>query len=80
MLFRKSTFEVFGFVVPTVLVDVMNVEVRPERIYLAVSVGGQPVEVDVAVVTSSGIPHSDAWVVVGIELYPGRENHADHPE
>ena len=53
MFSRWPTFQIRGFVVPTVLVDVMNVEVRPERIYFAVRVGGETMEVDVAVMSSS---------------------------
>ena len=53
MFSRRPTFQIRGFVVPAVLVNVMNVEVGPEGIYLAVSVGGETMEVDVAVMSSS---------------------------
>jgi hypothetical protein len=77
---RRPTFEIIGVVVPAVFVDVMNVQFRPEVVYFAVGVGGETMEVEIAVMPSSGIPDSKARVMIDIELYSGRENHADHPE
>jgi hypothetical protein len=76
---RRSSFEVTGIVVPAIFVDVMNVEVGPEVVNLVVSVGGETMEVDVAVVTSSRIPHSNAGVVVQVELDARAEYHVNNP-
>ena len=78
MGFGLSRFEVLRSVVPAVVVDVMDFEVSPEVVDLAVGVGDQPVEVEIAVVTDFGIPRSDARVVVDVELYPGADDHTDH--
>ena len=80
MRFGLAGFEVFRLVVPVVVVDVMDPQVSPEVVDLAVRVSDQPVKVEVAVVADLRIPRSDTRVVVDIELYPGREDHADHPE
>nr|WP_276221321.1 hypothetical protein [Halomicroarcula sp. DFY41] len=74
------SFEVVGIVVPAIFIDVVNVERRPEIVEVAVGVGGQPVEVEIPVVTSLRVPHAEPWIVVEIELYTGLENHADHPD
>ncbi len=76
---RRPTFEIIGVVVPAIFVDVMNVQFRPEVVYFAVGVGGETVEVEIAVMPSSGIPDSKARVVIEVELYPWAEYHARHP-
>jgi len=47
---------------------------------VAVSEGGQTVQVEIAVVTGLRVPYTGARIVVGIELDPGADDHADHLE
>ncbi|MDS0276444.1 hypothetical protein NDI85_01330 [Halomicroarcula sp. S1AR25-4] len=68
---RRTGFEVFRVVVPAIFVDVMNVQVRPEIVYFAVRVCGEPVEVQVTVMSGVGIPHSNTRIVIEVELYTG---------
>lgn len=79
VFFRRASFEIARLVVPAIFVDVVNVEVRPEVVNLTVGIGGEPVEVQVAVVSSVGVPNANPRIVVEVELDARPEDHADHP-
>jgi len=73
---RLTRYQVFRVRVPAVVVDVMDMQVRPQRLDLAVCVPREPLEVDGPVFPGFRIPPAKSGIVYRVEL----DARADYPD
>lgn len=75
---RLTGFQVRRPVVPAVTVAMVNVEIVPRMLELAVGERDQPMQVDVAVPTGLGIANPEPDVAVQFELDPRPDGNRAH--